>query len=128
MLADYPTLGAFLTLDGFFYLLVWNFALLAAVQLTVRLIMRFSIRETLRGTAAITAASLPVALVYDLLTGPNPGFATRLEWAPVAMLLMALAGYATTRWVLRFKRTRGQIIGAAMVGLLAPHLFTLIPG
>jgi hypothetical protein len=45
---------------------------------------------------------------------------------PLAMLLMAGAGFATARWVLRFRRLRGQIICGVMVGLLDPHLLTLI--
>jgi hypothetical protein len=44
------------------------------------------------------------------------------------MLLMALAGFAIARWQLRFRRLRGQLVAAVMVGLLAPHLFTLAPG
>ena len=36
-------------------------------------------------------------------------------------------GFATARWVLRFKRLRGQVVAAAMIGILAPHLFTLNP-
>jgi hypothetical protein len=42
------------------------------------------------------------------------------------MLLMAFAGFAIARWVLRIKRLRGQIVTGVMVGLLDPHLFTLV--
>jgi hypothetical protein len=42
------------------------------------------------------------------------------------MLLMAVAGFVTCRWVLRFKRLRGQLAAAVMIGLLDPHLFTLL--
>jgi hypothetical protein len=42
------------------------------------------------------------------------------------MLLMALAGFAIARWLLRIKRVRGQVIAGLMVGLLDPHLFALL--
>lgn len=121
------TLGAFLTPVGLLALLLWCFAVLAAIQLTVRLIMAFSILATLRGALMMAALSLPVAAAYDAICGPDPSFATRLHWAPVPMLLMTAVGLATARWVLRFKRTRGQVVAAVMVGILAPHLFTLAP-
>ena len=52
--------------------------------------------------------------------------ARRIELIPLSMLLMALAGFAIARWVLRIKRLRGQLIAGLMVGLLDPHLFTLV--
>lgn len=122
------TLAAFLRPEGLLALVVWNFMVLAAVQLTVRLIMAFSLRATFKATLVLTLLCYPVAFVYDLLTGgPSASFASRLEWAPVPMLLMALCGFGIARWVMRFKRTRGQVAAAGMVALLAPHLFTLIP-
>ena len=42
------------------------------------------------------------------------------------MVLMALAGFAIARWLLRIKRLRGQLITGMMVGLLDPHLFTIL--
>lgn len=119
------TLGAFLTPEGAVALAVWNFAVLAAAQLTIRLIMAFSIRTTVAGTVALTALSYPVAWVYDVLVGADAGFSARLNWAPVAMLLMGGAGFVVARWVLRIKRARGQLIAGGMVAVLAPHLFTL---
>lgn len=121
------TLAAFLTPLGLAALFVWSFVVLAAVQLTVRLIMAFSVRVTLRGAILLTILALPIAAVYDALAGPQPSFATRLDWAPVPIVLMAAAGFATARWVLHFKRLRGQVVAAGMVGILAPHLFTLAP-
>ncbi len=121
------TLAAFLRPEGLLALYVWCFVVLAAVQLTVRLIMAFSVRHTLVAAAAMLLASLPVAAVYDALLGPDPSFGTRLEWVWVPMLLMAVVGFGLARWVLRFKRTRGQVVAAFMVGILAPHLFTLAP-
>ena len=121
------TLSAFLRPEGFVGLLSWNFLVLSAAQLTIRLIMAYSLRATLRGALVLTLLSLPVAAAYDVLTGPQASFSTRLYWAVVPMALMALAGFATARWILRFKRTRGQVVAAGMIGLLAPHLFTLAP-
>lgn len=122
------TLSAFLTPFGLAALLVWLFIVLAAAQLTVRLIMAFAFGPTLLGAVLLTVASLPIAAIYDAVIGPHPSFAQRLTWIPVPMVLMALAGFATARWVLRFRRVRGQIVAAVMVGILAPHLFTLAPG
>jgi hypothetical protein len=42
------------------------------------------------------------------------------------MILMAVAGFATARWLLRIRRLRGQVIAGLMIGLLDPHLFTLL--
>ncbi len=121
------TLSAFLRPEGLLALLVWCFVVLAAVQLTIRLIMAFSIGLTLRGAIVLAACSLPVAAVYDALAGPHPSFATRLTWAIVPIGLMAVVGFGVGRWVLGLKRLRGQLIAAVMIGLLAPHLFTLAP-
>jgi hypothetical protein len=44
------------------------------------------------------------------------------------MVLMGLAGFAIARWVLKIRRTRGQIIAGLMVGLLDPHLLTILSG
>jgi hypothetical protein len=122
------TLEAFLSPVGLAALLAWNFMVLAAIQLTVRLIMAFSVTETLRGALVLTVVCLPVALLFDLATGPDPSFGARLSWAWLPMVLMALGGYADARWVLRFKRVRGQVIAGLMGAVLAPHLFTLAPG
>jgi hypothetical protein len=42
------------------------------------------------------------------------------------MLLMAFGGFAIARWQLHIKRLRGQVIAGLMVGLLDPHLFTVL--
>jgi hypothetical protein len=110
----------------FAVLLAWNFAVLSAAQLTVRLIMAFSVRRTLLAAVALSLAALPIAAVYDAFLGPQPGLAAQLRWAPVPMLLMALAGFGIARWLLRIRRFRGQIIAGLMVGVLDPHVFTLL--
>ena len=121
------TLDGFLQPVGLAALLIWNFTVLAAIQLTVRLIMAFSVKETVLGALALTAICFPVALAFDAATGPDPSFGARLGWVWLPMVLMALGGYATARWVLRFKRVRGQVIAGLMAAVLAPHLFTLAP-
>ena len=107
-------------------LLAWSFVVLSAVQLTVRLIMAYSVRQTLLASVVLAVAALPIAAAYDLAVGPQASLATRLARAPVPMLLMGLAGFAVSRWLLRIRRLRGQLVAAAMVGLLDPHLFTLL--
>ncbi len=108
--------------------LVWSFMVLSAAQLTIRLIMAFSVRLTLVAAVVLVALTLPIAATYDLLVRPEAPLAARLGWAPLSMLLMALAGYAIARWVLRIRRLRGQLIAALMVGLLDAHLFTILAG
>ena len=107
-------------------LLVWNFAVLAAAQLTIRLIMAFSVRTTVLGALALTVLSLLVALVYDLVLGPQTSLAQRLASLPLPMLLEAAAGFVVARWILRLRRLRGQVIAALMVGVLDPHVFALL--
>lgn len=109
-------------------LLVWSFMVLSAAQLTIRLIMAFSVRLTFIAALVLALLALPIAAVYDLLVGPQASLATRLSWAPLAMLLMGVAGFAIARWLLRIRRVRGQIIASLMVGLLDPHLFTILSG
>jgi len=109
-------------------LLVWSFMVLSAAQLTIRLIMAFSVRLTLIAAVLLSLAALPIAAIYDLILGPQASLSARLSAAPVAMLLMALAGFAIARWLLRIRRVRGQVIAGVMVGLLDPHLFTILLG
>jgi hypothetical protein len=120
------TLATFLQPVWLAVLLAWCFAVLSAAQLTIRLIMAFSVRSTLVAAVVLALASLPIALVYDAVIGPDPSLARRFSALPVAMLLMAVAGFAIARWLLRFKRLRGQIITGIMVGILDPHLFALL--
>ena len=120
------TLAVFAQPLGLAALVGWCFLVLAAAQLTIRLIMAFSVRKTFVAALVLCAFSLLVAAVEDVLLGPEPTLSSRVRDMPVAMLLMAAAGFATARWVLRFRRLRGQIICGLMVGLLDPHLLTLI--
>jgi hypothetical protein len=109
-------------------LLVWSFMVLSAAQLTIRLIMAFSVRLTVFAAIVLSVLALPIAGIYDLLVGPQAALSARLGATPVPMLLMGLAGFAVARWLLRIRRARGQIIAGVMVGLLDPHLFTILSG
>jgi hypothetical protein len=120
------TLATLLQPGWIVVLLVWNFAVLTAAQLTIRLIMAFSVRLTITAAFVLTAADILVAGVCDVFLGQSASLAGRLELAPLAMMLMAGAGFATARWLLRIRRLRGQIIAGLMIGLLDPHLFTLL--
>ncbi len=120
------TLQLFLQPGWLALLLGWSFMVLSAAQLTIRLIMAFSVRLTLLGAVVLTVLALPIAVVYDLCPGPQPSPAMRLSLVPVPMLFMALAGFAVSRWILRIRRVRGQLIASVMVGLLDPHLFALL--
>jgi len=107
-------------------LLLWSFMVLSAAQLTIRLIMAFSVRLTVVAAVVLTLVTLAVAEIYDLVVGPQATLAGRLSSAPWSMVLMALAGYAIARWVLRIRRLRGQLIAGLMVGLLDAHLFAIL--
>jgi hypothetical protein len=107
-------------------LLGWDFAVLSSAQLTIRLIMAFSVRTTLVGAALLTIVALAAAVVYDVAVGSQAAVSTRLELVLLPMVLMGLAGFLVARRVLRIKRLRGQVIAGLMVGLLDPHLFTLL--
>ena len=120
------TLATLIQPGWFAVLLAWNFAVLSAAQLTIRLIMAFSVRRTLVAAVALSVLALPIAAVYDVFLGPQPALADHLRWAPLPMLLMAVTGFAVARWLLHIRRLRGQIIAGFMVGLLDPHVFTLL--
>jgi hypothetical protein len=107
-------------------LVLWNFMVLAAAQLTIRLIMAFSIRTTLIGAVGLTLGALLVALIYDAVLPADATITTRLAYRLLTMALMVFVGFATARWLLRIKRLRGQVIAGLMVGLLDFHLFTVL--
>lgn len=107
-------------------LCVWSFGVLSAAQLTIRLIMAFSVRLTAVAAVVLALAALGLAAVYDLAFGTQLSLAMRIELAPVPMIVMAAVGFGIARWVLRIRRLRGQVIAALMIGVLDPHLFTLL--
>ena len=107
-------------------LYVWSFGVLSAAQLTIRLIMAFNVRLTLVAALVLSVAAIAIGLLGSLILGPDASLARRIQLMPLAMLLMALSGFGIARWLLRIKRLRGQVIAGLMVGLLDPHLFTLL--
>lgn len=113
MPADSPGLGALLSPFGMALALAWNFIVLASMQLTIRLIRIFSVRTTLLAALAQTPAFLVVAAMYWVWLGARPD----LYLLPA--LLMALVGFGVARWILRVRRTRGQVVAAIGVALLA---------
>jgi hypothetical protein len=120
------TLSTFLQPVWLAVLLAWSFIVLSAVQLTVRLIRAYSVPQTGLAALVLTLLTLAVSVVYDLILGPDPSLGRMLETVWLPMVLMGIAGFAVLRWVLRFRRLRGQVAGAVMVALLDPHLFVLI--
>ncbi len=122
------TLGTFLQPTWIAILLAWSFIVLSAVQLTVRLIRAYSIPSTALAAVVLTLLTLMVSVPFDLALGADPGLGRLIERAPLAMVLMGLAGYGVARWVLKFRRVRGQVVAGFMVGLLDPHLFVLLAG
>ena len=92
--------------------LLWSFAVLASVQLTVRLIMAFSVRRTFLGALALTAVTVPLSVIYYALFGHT------LSALPVAMLVTGIAGYVIADRVLGFRRQRSTIAAAIGIGLL----------
>jgi hypothetical protein len=97
---------------------------LASIQSTVRLIRAFSVPTTLLGAAALTAGTLPIALLQVVLFGPDP------RWYPLALAPTAIVGYLVARYVLRIRRLRGRIVAAFGTALLSgpwPIFFQLLP-
>lgn len=107
-------------------LYVWSFGVLSAAQVTIRLIMAYKVRLTLVAALVLTIAALAIGALAQALVGPSASLAQRIQLMPLLMLMMAMVGFGIARWVLRIKRLRGQVVAAIMVGLLDPHLFTLL--
>ena len=104
--------------------LVWNFAVLSSIQLTVRLIRAFSIRATLLGAVAFTVGSLPIAYLYHTV------LQSAFAWYPLAMLLTGLLGFAVAHYLLHLKRLRGRIAAGFGTALLSgpwPLFFERLP-
>jgi hypothetical protein len=93
--------------------LVWSFAVLASVQLTVRLIMAFSVQRTAIAALILTAVTVPLSVAYLLLFGRS------LTPMPLAMVVTAVAGYVIADRVLGFRRQRSTIVAAIGIGLLS---------
>ena len=91
----------------------WNVAVLASIQLTVRLILAFSVPTTLFGALVQTAGSVPITLFYVHALGRSPG-----QYS-IAMALTGLLGFSVARHVLRIRRRRGQVVAAFGTAILA---------
>ena len=120
-MSDLPALFSPL---GILLWFAWNVAVLASIQLTVRLIRAFSIRTTLRGAVAFTAGSLLIALLYYAACRSAFG------WYPLPMLLTGVLGFLVAQHVLRLKRLRGRVIAGCGTAILAgpwPLFFELLP-
>jgi hypothetical protein len=117
---------AFLQPLALLALYLWSFGVLSAAQVTIRLIMAYNLRLTLFAAIVLSAAAVIIGVLEGVLIGADASLSARIEFAPVPMVLMAIAGFAIARWLLRIKRLRGQLIAGLMVGLLDPHLFTLL--
>ena len=119
-------------------LLVWNFGVLSAVQLTVRLIGAYSPRSTVISAMLLTLAVLPIAALFLFLTtlimddALLPGlrargvlylqayvFQQRLLLFPLAIVATGLVGFVIIRATLRFRRTMSAVAAAAGIGVLA---------
>lgn len=102
---------------------VWSYAVLASVQLTVRLIMAFSVKRTSLGALALTTVTVPLSLLYLLAFGQS------LTPLPLAMLVTGAAGYVIADRVLGFRRQRSTVAAAIGIGLLgAPWGVFLVRG
>lgn len=118
--------------------LLWNFAVLSSVQVTVRLVRLYSPRSMLLAALILTLATPPIAAGYLALAGLtyDPQVAARLLardatawqayvvqnrliWLPAAMVPLGGLGFALARWVLRFKRLRGAVFAALAVGIMS---------
>jgi hypothetical protein len=93
--------------------LLWNFAVLACLQLTVRLIRTFSAEATLIAALLQTSVFVALAAVYVNWLG------ARLDLFIIPAAVMGATGYALARWVLRMRRARGQFVAAVGTALLA---------
>jgi hypothetical protein len=139
------TLSFVLSPPALFGMLVWNFAVLSAIQLTVRLIGAYSALSTARSAIVLTVATLAITVLFLVFTDftLDPAalervrargliafqayvFQHRLLWFPLGIAVTAVAGYAVSRTMLRFKRMRSAVVAALGIGLLsAPWLVFL---
>jgi hypothetical protein len=93
--------------------LVWNFAVMASVQLTVRLIRAFSVGRTAMAAGLLTAVTVPLTMLLVIVGRSN-------MWALAACLLtVGFVGAVLVSRVLRFRRRRSVVVAAVGIGLLA---------
>ena len=102
---------------GLVVALAWNFAVLASIQLTVRLIRAFSLRTTALAALLLTGATVPITIGFNLV------LRNALSWLPAAMpaamLVTGAVGFVIAARVLRFRRRRSTVVAAIGIGLLS---------
>ena len=91
----------------------WNFAVLASIQLTVRLIRAFSVRTTALAALLLTAVTVPMTLAFNLI------LRNALGWLPALMLATGVVGFLIAARVLRFRRRRSTVVAAIGIALLS---------
>ncbi|MFN0070832.1 MAG: hypothetical protein ACKVVP_05010 [Chloroflexota bacterium] len=111
--AEPPGLAALFSPPGLLLALLWNFIVLACLQLTVRLIRVFSVKTTLLGALAQTPVFLAASALYVVWLG------MRFDLYIVPATIMGITGYSVARWILRVRRTRGRVVAALGTALLA---------
>jgi hypothetical protein len=126
-----PSLSLLLTPLGLALSFVWNFAVLAAALVTVRLVLAFSVPRTALAALLLTVADLPATALYLAvadLAGDAASFQTRLAWLPLPMALLGALGFLLARTLLGVKRLRGAVFTGLSVALLAPPWVGLLFG
>jgi len=106
------TVSAFVTPTALALALAWNFAVLTSVQLSVRLIKAYSVRATCVATLALTAATVPITMLYAAWLRPG------LWWLAALMLVTGAVGAIVADRVLGFRRRRSVVVAAVGVGIL----------
>ena len=111
------TAEVYLSPLGLVVALAWNFAVLASIQLTVRLIRAFSLRTTALAALLLTGATVPITIGFNLV------LRNALSWLPAAMpaamLVTGAVGFVIAARVLRFRRRRSTVVAAIGIGLLS---------
>ena len=111
------TVEVYLSPLGLVVALAWNFAVLASIQLTVRLIRAFSLRTTALAALLLTGATVPITIGFNLV------LRNALSWLPAAMpaamLVTGAVGFVIAARVLRFRRRRSTVVAAIGIGLLS---------
>lgn len=105
--------GALLAPLALLAAVLWNFAVLASVQLTVRLIRAFAFRRTCLAACALTLATVPLTILYRVVLDRGLG------WLPAMVAVTAVVGYVVALRLLRFRRRRSAVVAALGIGLLS---------
>lgn len=107
------TVAALATPTALALALAWNFAVLTSVQLSVRLIKAYSPRATAIAAVLLSAATVPITMLYAAWLRPG------LWWLAASMLVTGAVGWVVAGRVLRFRRRRSVLVAATGVGVLS---------